>query len=121
MVIAKCTLFVYLSLIAASMSFHLTSREEKGRVRWWRIDHNNMRQGYEMDSPETGLPDSLPLVVSAAKGNISEVKALLTAGADVIAEDDSGTPLTAAVENGHPECVEFLITSGAGVNQRDLF
>ena len=109
------------SLIAAKMSFHLTSREEKDRVRWWRIDHNNMREGYEMESPKTGLPDSLPLVVAATKGNIPKVKALLTAGADVNAEDDSGTPLTAAVENGHHECVEFLLNSRACVNQKDLF
>ena len=49
------------------------------------------------------------------------MKALLTAGADVNAEDDSGTLLTAAIENGHHECVEFLNKSGACVNQQDLF
>ena len=103
------------------MSFFLTSREEKHGNRSWNIGYDNWRSGYEANSVETGLPASLPLVAATAKGNVQKIKELLKAGADVNAEDDSGTPLTTAVENGHYKLVELLLNEGADVNQPDFF
>ena len=103
------------------MSFILTSREEKHGNRRWNIGYDNWRSGYEANSVETGLPESLPLVAAAAKGNLENVKELIEAGADVNAEDYSGTPLTAAVENGYHKLVELLLNTGADVDQRDFF
>lgn len=57
------------------------------------------------------------LRAEAAKGNISRLQELLSAGADVNAKDSSGvTALMEAVHAGQVEAVKFLISRGADVN-----
>jgi uncharacterized protein len=60
------------------------------------------------------------LVYAAYYGDLSEVKRLLAAGAEVNAKDKNGiTPLMAASLAGHREVVEFLLAKGAEVNAQD--
>jgi ankyrin repeat protein len=59
------------------------------------------------------------LAYAAYYGEISQVKQLLAAGAQVNARDKNGvTPLMAASLEGHREIVEVLLASGAEVNAR---
>ena len=53
-------------------------------------------------------------------GNIEAVKQHIAAGTDVNAKDDliEWTPLFMAVEEGHKEIVELLITADADVNAK---
>ena len=60
------------------------------------------------------------LALAAERGDASEVKRLLKAGAAVDGCDDClWTPLMHAVANGHAEAAERLIAAGADVNARD--
>jgi ankyrin repeat protein len=56
---------------------------------------------------------------AAYYGDLSEVKRLLAAGAQVNAQDKNGiTALMAAALEGHREIVELLLANGAGVNAK---
>ncbi|HUU16925.1 MAG TPA: ankyrin repeat domain-containing protein [Sedimentisphaerales bacterium] len=58
---------------------------------------------------------------AAAKGDIDQVKSLISKGADVNSKESMGmTPLHYAALYGHKDMVEFLITKGADVNAKDL-
>ena len=60
-------------------------------------------------------------LLTTGSSYVYRCKELIEEGADVNAEDYSGTPLTAAVENGHHKLVELLLNTGADVDQRDFF
>jgi ankyrin repeat protein len=60
---------------------------------------------------------------AAGRGDLREMKRLVSRGADPLAEaydkstgQGGGTPLFAAAANGEAEAVEYLIQSGANVN-----
>jgi len=58
-----------------------------------------------------------PLINAAGRGDLSQVKALLAAKADV--NDDAGRGITAlmvASQNGHREIVQALLAAKANVN-----
>ncbi|MEK6707276.1 MAG: ankyrin repeat domain-containing protein [Pseudomonadota bacterium] len=58
-----------------------------------------------------------PLINAAGRGDLSQVKALLAAKANV--NDDAGRGITAlmvASQNGHREIVQALLTAKANVN-----
>ncbi|KAF0712174.1 hypothetical protein As57867_004892, partial [Aphanomyces stellatus] len=60
--------------------------------------------------------------MDAAKNDrVSEIRDLLSQGADVNWKDDSGcTPLMNGVYYGKPEVVKELLAQNAAVNQQDL-
>lgn len=65
---------------------------------------------------ETGLT---ALHVSAGKGYVTTVQALLSAGAVVnVKSNDGVTPLMGAALEGHIEVVKALLTKGADVNEK---
>ncbi len=57
------------------------------------------------------------LYTASIKGNLSDVKRLIAAGADVNKEHFGLTPLYGASKNGYLEIVERLIAAGADVNK----
>ena len=60
------------------------------------------------------------LVLAARRGHLGGVKALLDAGANVNATDDSGrTPLISAVQSHNLQAIKLLLERGAQVNLRD--
>jgi ankyrin repeat protein len=57
---------------------------------------------------------------AAAAGNVAEIRALLTRGADVNAVDGDGrTPIMVATHARQTTAVQVLVDAGADVNQRD--
>ena len=63
----------------------------------------------------------IPLHLAARDGQVEIAQALITAGADVNAQNNSGyTPLHRAT-NGNTEIAQALITAGADVNAKDEF
>lgn len=60
------------------------------------------------------------LISAAEAGNLSAVRDLVEAGADLDARDDRGrTAVMAATHSNHPDIVEYLIAKGADLNIRD--
>lgn len=60
------------------------------------------------------------LIEKSAKGNIKQMKLLLTAGADVNVSDSKGnTALMAAIKSGNPEAVNILLDAGANIHAQD--
>ena len=60
------------------------------------------------------------LVLNAYSGDLSNVKVLVSKGANVNVQDQKKrTPLIFAATNGHTSIVEFLISKGAEVNAKD--
>ncbi|CAG0890864.1 unnamed protein product [Darwinula stevensoni] len=58
-----------------------------------------------------------PLLLAAARNQLSKVKAIIESGADVNARDPKGnTALHAAASLGHQACMEALIRAGADVD-----
>lgn len=77
-----------------------------------------------MESSDQHLQElmDLELVDAIESGTLDRVQALITAGADIEAEDDLGhRPLFASViaENENLEVVRALIAAGADVNVKD--
>jgi ankyrin repeat protein len=69
------------------------------------------------------FPDALNcnLMIAASKGYVSEIKRLITKGADFNAESSQGvTPLIFAVSNNRTEAAAMLIKYGSDVNKRTL-
>ncbi|XP_062618438.1 uncharacterized protein LOC134280023 [Saccostrea cucullata] len=62
-----------------------------------------------------------PLAAACERGEISIVKVLLEAGADVNPQSMHKTPLTAAAESGHTNVVKELLKAGADVNPQDKY
>ena len=59
------------------------------------------------------VASAAPLHDASAKGDVAEVKRLLSAGTNVNARDEyGGTPLNKAIHNGHLEVVKILIAAG---------
>lgn len=82
----------------------------------------------EVASPDSGLlesgfpADTTPLMISAANGDISTVKELITDGANIHAKDaDFTTALLYAVYNDEAEMVELLLEKGANPNDADNY
>ena len=68
-------------------------------------------------APPTAKAPDISIHKFAFDGNIAVVKQLLTDGVNVNAkEEDGGTALHWASQEGHKEIVELLISSGADVN-----
>jgi len=66
-------------------------------------------------------PDSR-LVLAASKGDVTQVEALLKAGANPNSRDrDGNTALLYAAVNGHRDIAELLIAHGADINAREIF
>ena len=60
------------------------------------------------------------LIEKSAKGNIKQMKLLLTAGADVNVSDSKGnTALMAAIKSGNPEAANILLDAGANIHAQD--
>ena len=55
----------------------------------------------------------LPLVLSVYLGDLPSTKALVDGGADVDANDGTGTALMGVAFKGHAEIVEYLLKEGA--------
>ena len=61
-----------------------------------------------------------PLHQAAESNDIEQIKALISAGADVNKRDlNTWTPLHEAAHNGNIEAAELLISNGADVNVKD--
>lgn len=61
-----------------------------------------------------------PLTLAASTGNAAIVARLISAGANVDAQDSEGdTPLLLAVGNGHIECVRLLLEAGADPGKKN--
>lgn len=61
------------------------------------------------------------LIRAASVGALDEVTRLLESGADVNAATFDSTPLHAAIEHGHADCVQLLLRRGASVEQSTRF
>ncbi|MFK7852817.1 MAG: ankyrin repeat domain-containing protein [Granulosicoccus sp.] len=61
------------------------------------------------------------LHLASADGNLSAMKLLMNAGADIDAVNDVNqtTPIQAATLNGQIEAVRYLVTNGAGLDVKD--
>lgn len=57
------------------------------------------------------------LIRAASLGTLDEISRLLDSGADVNAGNIDITPLHAAIEHGHADCVQLLLREGASVEQ----
>ena len=58
--------------------------------------------------------------VASSDGNIERVKALLSEGVDVNAQDESGySPIHAAASYGHTKLIDYLLSHGANINLKD--
>lgn len=63
-----------------------------------------------------------PIHTAGIRGNVEELEALLTGGADPNMQGEEGcTPLFYAAERGHLEAVRFLLKSGASLSIRNNF
>jgi tetratricopeptide (TPR) repeat protein len=63
-----------------------------------------------------------PLMEAAFKGDLAELKRLLSAGADVnVKDDDLSTPLMVAASQGHTAIVRELLARGADINMQNKY
>lgn len=69
-----------------------------------------------------GTKSDTSLIEACARGDVEEVKKLVSGGANVNATDyDLRSPLHLAASEGHLELVKFLVSSGASINAADRF
>src|SRR5260370_3165607 len=74
------------------------------------------------DINQVGNFDERPLHVASGRGNIGEVTALISAGADVNAPGDMGcTPLHEAVRKGNVEVIKLLLYNRPSTNVKNEF
>ena len=63
-----------------------------------------------------------PALYAAAKvGDLAEVKAFISAGADLNVYGVCGTPLGIAACRGHVQVVKALLDAGAGINRGEFY
>jgi ankyrin repeat protein len=71
---------------------------------------------------QAGNSGDRPLHVAATRGNLQEVAALVSGGADVNARGDLGnTPLHEAAGQGHIDAIRFLLEKGASPYEKNEF
>lgn len=74
------------------------------------------------ESSAFGVEGETPLMVAAYHGNLDEVEAELSSGADLLEKDMDGTDaLMYAVYGGNVEIVQFLLEQGADPNTVDNY
>lgn len=79
-----------------------------------------LRKHRAKDTAEREEKPTQSLRQAAAKGDIKQVKSLISKGADVNAKSKWGqTPLHLAARAGQKDMVELLITKGAEVNAKN--
>lgn len=66
-------------------------------------------------------PSGPPMLLAARNGNLNEIKAMVSTGANVNVNFPHYTPLSAASFNDHKEVVDYLIAQGAIVNSTNFF
>lgn len=72
------------------------------------------------DDSGSDPPAARELIGAAARGDLTDVRRLLAAGAEVDARDASGrTAITAAADSEHPAVVRALVDAGADVDLQD--
>lgn len=75
-----------------------------------------------VDVNQPGSIDDTMLHIAAWKGEIGDVEALVSCGANVNAIGDIGnTPSHGAAAKGHLEVVKFLLNNGADLNIKNEF
>lgn len=84
-----------------------------------------INEGADINTP-TKIDGFKPLHLAAINGDLHTAKLLLSAGVDVDTKIDSGwslnkswTPLMFAIEKGHTEMVNFLISRGANIETQN--
>ena len=105
----KCTS----ALLLLSLLFTGCSRSSQS-------NQNSTAQPAASTAPQDKDPDgNTPLLLAVNKGDTTEVRRLIQAGADVNTANNAGvTPLMNAGGMGNKEAVELLIQKGANVNHR---
>lgn len=74
------------------------------------------------DVNQVGNFGDRPLHVASVRGDLDEIAALISAGADVNAPGDlANTPLHEAVSQEHLSAIQFLLNSGASPNMKNEF
>lgn len=105
--------------------FHLGPNSEKFQA--WRQLYDISRRSDHLakaseinNSLETiKWPPATPLYFAAGMGHLQAVKELLELGADVhVQGGEFGTPVVAAVVDGHEETLRLLLEKGANPNQK---
>lgn len=80
----------------------------------------NISTSDEMTSLRFSLYPAIVCSLSAA-GDLQNLKKLHECGADMSAPDyDRRSPLHLAVENGHEEIVQFMLSLGSSVHMKDM-
>jgi len=79
---------------------------------------------FEVKALTAGRPDTIEptksLTDAAAKGDLEQVKLLISKGVDINVKDDEGlTPLHHAIKEGHTELARFLIDQDANLNAKE--
>lgn len=74
------------------------------------------------DVNQAGSNGDRPLHAASVRGIMDEVRALVSAGAEINVHGDLGyTPLHEAAAQGHIEVVKFLLENGASLTARNEF
>ncbi|KAK8044398.1 hypothetical protein PG993_004422, partial [Apiospora rasikravindrae] len=106
----------------------LAAGVDTGNTLWDAISRDRLEMVEKLISAKAdtnavgGTYGTNALTLSAEKGQLGVVKALLAPGADVnSARSFTGTPLQAAARNGHLEMVKVLLSAGADINSTESF
>lgn len=99
---------------------NLNARDNSGNTAMMLADAKKYRKIVrllqELGADSKGM-DAIALIKAAEQGNITEVQALIQAGANVNLRQET-TALCQAVQNGNYEIAQILIAAGADVNLR---
>jgi ankyrin repeat protein len=99
------------------LSVEIFTRNTTAFIAWMRFFDIN--EGWDYDPDIRRRLDEVPtaLYVACHEGLANAVSAILTAGADVNAEDEVyGNALQVAAQKGYKEVVQILVEAGAEVN-----